>query len=95
MNYFSITSFAEDFLRSTLRIGAHNCCTTFAAGSVMEFMRISMAHAIFVPLVWMTSWDREMVLDIKYELLFDNLKWFFGYLTLDNASQERIDIFLS
>lgn len=35
-----------------------------------------------------------MILDIEYEFLFDNFKWFSCYLTFDNTSKERIDIFL-
>ena len=53
-----------------------------------------MAHTLFMSLVWMSSRDREVILDIKDEFLFDNLERSPGYLTFDNTSEERIDIFL-
>ena len=87
MNYFSITSFAEDFLRTIFRVGTHYFCTTFCTCSFMQFVRISVAHTLFVPLVWMSRWDREVILDIKDEFLFDNLKRSLGYLTFDNTSE--------
>lgn len=94
MNYFSVTSFTEDFFRAIFRIGTHNCCTTFTAISLMQFVRISMTHALFVSLVRMSRRDREVILDIKHEFLFDNLERSLGYLTFDNTSEECIDIFL-
>lgn len=95
MNYFSVTRFAEDFLRTIFRVGAHDFCTTFCTRSLIQFVRISVAHTLFVSLVWMSRRDREVILDVKYEFLFDNFERFLGYLTFDNASEERIDIFLS
>jgi hypothetical protein len=95
MNYFTITIFAQDFLRAAFRIGAHNCCTTLVTYSVMEFVRVSVAHPIPVTLIRMTSRDGEVILDIEYEFLLDNFKWFFGYFTFNNANQEGVDIFLS
>lgn len=94
MNYFSVTSLAEDFLRAVFRIGAHYFCTTFCTRSLMQFVRISMAHTLFMSLVWMSRRDRELILDIKDEFLFDNLERSLGYLTFDNTSEEGIDIFL-
>lgn len=54
-----------------------------------------MAHAIFVPLVWMLRWEGEMILDIEDELLFNDFEGFFCHLTFDYACQESIDILLS
>lgn len=95
MYYFSVAAFTKDFLRTIFSIGTYNVCTTFSTLPLVKFMRISMAHPIPVALVRMTSWNREMILDIKYEFLFDDFKWFFDYFTFDNTSEERIDIFLS
>ncbi len=94
MNYFSVTSLAQDFLRAVFRIGTHNCRTTFTTTSLMQFVRISMAHTLSVSLVWMSRRDREVIFDIKDEFLFDNLERSLGYFTFDNTSEERIDIFL-
>ena len=95
MNYFSVTSFAEDFLRTIFRVGTHYFCSTFCTRSLMQFVRISVAHTLFVSLIWMSRRDREVIFDIKYEFLFDNLERSFGYFTFYNSSQEGIDIFLS
>lgn len=95
MNYFSVTSLAEDFLRTIFRVGAHDFCTTFCTRSLIQFVRISVTHTLFMSLVWMSRRDREVILDIKDELLFDNLERSLGYLTFDNTSEERVDIFLS
>ncbi len=94
MNYFSVTSLAQDFLRAVFRIGTHNCRTTFITIPLMQFVRISMTHTLFVSLVWMSRRDREVILDIKDEFLFDNLERSLCYLTFDNTSEECIDIFL-
>mgnify|MGYP003489978820 CR=1 FL=1 len=95
MIYFSVTSLAEDFLSTIFSVGTHDFCTTFCTRSLMQFVRISMTHTLFMSLVWMSRRDREVILDIKHEFLFDNLERSLGYLTFDNTSEERIDIFLS
>lgn len=94
MNYFSVTGFAEDLLGTIFRVGTHYFRTAFCTHSLMQFVRISMTHTLFMSLVWMSRRDREVILDIKDEFLFDNLERSLGYLTLDNTSEEGIDIFL-
>lgn len=57
--------------------------------------RISLVHPLLVSLIWMFRWNRKVILDIEYELLFDYFEWFFCNLTLDYPCEESIDILLS
>lgn len=92
---FPIALFTDDFFWSVWSIRRNHYFLTLRADSLMEFSRISQRHTFLMTLVRMLCWEREIVLDVKCELLFYYFKRFFGYFTLEDSREELIDIFLS
>ena len=93
MNEFEITGFADNisYCWFVSRLYKRFTIITF---SFMESLSISQIISFFVSLVWVFCRKRNSILDIKSELLFDNLKWFPCNITLKYSSDEHIDIFL-
>lgn len=67
---------------------------TFITCSLVHNSRISNECSQTMTLIWTEVWKREAVLYIECELWFDNFKWFFGRLTLNDSFETCCDIFL-
>lgn len=94
MDEFEIASFTDDFFWSVCSVGSDDFFSAFCAYSLVECSGISLLESLEMSLVRMICRKREIILYIKREFLFDNFKWFFCCLTLDNTSEESVDIFL-
>lgn len=93
INKFSIALFTNNLLGSVRRIGGYNLFLAFSTSPLIQFSRISQIHSFFVSLVWMFGRNWDSVLNIEYELLFDDFKWLFSYFALDNSGEYLVDIF--
>ena len=71
-----IALLAVDDLRTIRSVGCLHIYVAFVAFSLEELARISQGHAVEVPLVGMSSRDRELVLSIKFQLLLDDSEGF-------------------
>lgn len=94
MYQLSVACFAKDFLRTAFRVRGHDFESTFTAGALCQMPGIPVAHAVFVPLIRMFGWKRDMVFYVENKFLVDDLEGFFGDLTLDDTREHGIDILL-
>lgn len=93
MNEFEITGFADN-ISCCWFVGRLYVCFTIITFSFMKSLSISQIISFSVSLIWVFCRERNSILDIKGELLFDNFKWFPRNPTLKYSSDECIDIFL-
>ena len=93
MNEFEITSLTDNISCRWL-VGRLYVCFTIITLPFMKSLSISQIISFFMSLVWMFCWERNSILNIKGELLFDNFKWFSCHSTLEYSPDEDIYIFL-
>jgi len=91
----TITLLTHYSLWSVWSIGSNYRLSTLSTCPLIEFPRVSEVHPLLMSLIWMFGWDWEIILYVEYEFLFDNLKWFPCYFTLDSSPQKCINISLS
>lgn len=94
MNELEITRLTDDIGDGWL-IGRMHRDTAMIAVSLVELLSVSESVSLFMALIRVFTRKRESVLDVESKFLLDDLERFSSDLTLQDPSDEGIDIFLS
>lgn len=75
MNEFEVTIFTDDIIYCCF-VGTVYLCATVVTFSFMKSLAISEIISFSVALVWVFSWERNIIFNIECEFLFGNFKRF-------------------
>lgn len=91
---FHVAFFAENFFWSLWSIAGCYLFTTFITVSLEEFTRITKCHQFLVSHTRMNHRKWDAILDMKCELLPDDLKGFLRNRATKNTLENMVDIIL-